>query len=305
MSLWLFTVYMDGVMKEILSRAVDVGVSLKREGIEWKLPILLFADDTVLMSDNEWELQGLVNEFGTVCEKRNLKVNTGKSKVMVFERGEVTECEVKLNGQAMEIVNSFKYLGSVLSKDGTMDEEVRERVQQGRRVVGALKAVTGSRVVSMEVKKSLHDSVVIPTLTYGSEAWTLVERLRPRVRAVEMNYLRSACGVTWRDRQTNEEVRRRCGVEVDVLESVKRNNLRWFGHMERMESERMTKRVYESEVEGQRGRGRPNMRWKDGVRKYMNEGGAGWGEGRRLTGDRGAWGRFVRGHPFGDHGVRQ
>ena len=130
MSPWLFTVYMDGVMKEILSRAVDVGVSLKREGNEWKLPILLFADDTVLMSDNEWELQGLVNEFGTVCEKRNLKVNTGKSKVMVFERGEVTECEVKLNGQAMEIVNSFKYLGSVLSKDGTMDEEVQRSTKE-------------------------------------------------------------------------------------------------------------------------------------------------------------------------------
>ncbi len=56
-----------------------------------------------------------------------------------------------------------------------------------------------------------------------------------------MSYLRSMCGVTWIDRLSNEEVRERCSVDVDVLESVKRNTLRWFGHMERMGSERLIK----------------------------------------------------------------
>ena len=168
------------------------------------------------------------------------------------------------------------------------------------KVVGTLKAVTRNRVVSMEVKKSLHDSVVIPTLTYGSEAWTLMEKHKSRVRGVEMSYSRSECGVTWRDRLTNEEVRGRCGVVVDVLESVKRNTLRWFGHVERMESERLTKRVYESEVEGQRGRGRPRTRWIDGVERYMSENGVGWEEGRLLTENRGLWKRFFCGHPVQD-----
>ncbi|MCP3679958.1 MAG: hypothetical protein GY782_06675, partial [Gammaproteobacteria bacterium] len=70
MSPWLFNIYMDGVMKEIQGRAVDAGVSMMREGSEWKIPVLLFADDTVLLSDNGWELQGLVSMFGEVCEKR-------------------------------------------------------------------------------------------------------------------------------------------------------------------------------------------------------------------------------------------
>jgi len=111
-------------------------------------------------------------------------------------------------------------------------------------VAGTLKAVIRNRAVSMEVKKSLHDSVVIPTLTYGSGAWALLERQKSRLRGVEMSYLRSACGVTWRDRLTNEEVRERCGVEVDVLECVERNTLRWLGHVERMTDDRLTKRVY-------------------------------------------------------------
>ena len=300
MSPCLFNLYMDGVVKEIQGRADNVGVSLMRDDRVWKLPVLLFADDTVLLSEDEWELQGLVNEFGRVCTKRNLKVNANKSKVMVFERNEATECGVMLDGVEMENVRVFKYLGSVLSKDGSLEEEVRERVQQGRKVAGSLKAVIRNRAVSMDVKRSLHDSIVVPTLTYGSEAWTMHEGYKSRVRAVEMSYLRGVCGVTWRDRLTNEEVKERCGVNVDVLEKVKRNTLRWFGHVERMESENLTKRVYMSGVVGGRGRGRPRLRWRDGVERYMREGGVSWEEGRQMTEDRGTWRRFVRGHPLRD-----
>ncbi len=77
---------------------------------------------------------------------------------------------VRMNDQVMENVRLFRYLGSVMSKDESLDDEVRERVQQGRRVVGTLKAVTRNRATNIEVKKTLHDSVVIPTLMYGSEA---------------------------------------------------------------------------------------------------------------------------------------
>ena len=67
------------------------------------------------------------------------------------------------------------------------------------------------------------------------------------------------------DRWTNEQICRQCGVEVDAIGTVKRNILRWFGHMERMEDERLTKRVYRSEV-GRVGRlGRPRIRWSVGV----------------------------------------
>ena len=112
----------------------------------------------------------------------------------------------------------------------------------------------------MEAKKALHDSMLIPTLTYGSETWTVLRWQESRVRALGMSYLRSACGVTWRDRWTNEQICRQCGVEVDAIGMVKRNVLRWFGHMERMEDERLTKRVYRSEVGGVGRSGRPKKR---------------------------------------------
>ena len=110
--------------------------------------------------------------------------------------------------------------------------------------------------------------------------------------------MRSACGVTWRDRHTNQELRERCGVEVNVVEAVGRKTLTWFGHMERMTDDRLTKRVYESEVEGVGRRGRPRMRWKDGVNKCLRERGVEWEEGCRMTGSRSNWRRLVHGHPL-------
>ncbi len=115
---------------------------------------ILFADDTVLIAENESDLQKLVIVFDSVCKRRELKVNVNKSKVMVCEwsRSEVvdfvcpyrvgTECEkerkIILNGEKMEEVNEFKYLGSVMCKQSGTEGETRERALQGRKVVGSL-----------------------------------------------------------------------------------------------------------------------------------------------------------------------
>ena len=91
------------------------------------------------------------------------------------------------------------------------------------------------------------------------------------------------------DRVRNEVVRGRVGVPEKLSGRVDRKVLKWFGHVERMGSKRMTKRVYMSEVEGQRGRGRPPFRWKDGVRRACAEREMGLDEARGLCLDHDAW----------------
>ena len=138
----------------------------------------------------------------------------------------------------------IKYLGTVLSKHGDMEGEVRERVMKGRSAIGSLERVMKGRNVSMEIKRGLRNSILLPTLTYGSETWTWNKGQQSRVRAVEMSYLRGACGATRWDGESNESVYERCGMETHakgvncgVVEWVKRNTLKWFGHIERMKSE--------------------------------------------------------------------
>ncbi len=67
---------------------------------------------------------------------------------------------------------------------------------RGRSVIGSLSRVMKGRSVSMEVKRDLRNSILLPTLTYGSKTWTWNRAQQSRVRAVEMSYLRGACGVT-------------------------------------------------------------------------------------------------------------
>ena len=75
-----------------------------------------------------------------------------------------------------------------------MDGEVRERERavNGRRIIGSLARAMKGRSVSMNVKRSLRNSVLLPTMTCGSETWTWNRAQQSRVRAVEMRYLRGA-----------------------------------------------------------------------------------------------------------------
>ena len=101
------------------------------------------------------------------------------------------------------------------------------------------------------------------------------------------------CGVTMWDRLRNEEVRERVGVPEKMSNRVDRKVLKWFGHVERMGGERLTKRVYMSEVEGVRGRGRPYFRFIDGVRKACADRNLGLEEARGMCRDRDEWRRMT------------
>ena len=336
MSPWLFNVFMDGCMREMKAKVGNAGAKLRMNDVDWPVVGCLFADDTVLLAESERELQRVVDEFHRVCARRKLRVNAGKSKVIVFERRQVEalqfstpyrvnvpvaeNCEIFLGGEKMEVVKEFKYLGTVLCKHGEMDGEIRARAVKGRSAIGALDRIMKGRNVSMEVKRGLRNSIILPTLTYGSETWTWNSAQQSRLRAVEMSYLRGACGVTRWDGLSNESVYERCGmshcasgVQCGAVEWVKRNTLRWYGHMERMKNEEFVKKVYMSELEGTGRRGRPLGRWKDRVKEYLNERGVRGVRGLEQASmecmDRERWRLFCRGHPLGgcsrrERGVR-
>ncbi len=104
----------------------------------------------------------------------------------------VLEYGPMLGREKMEEVSEFKNLGTVLCKHGGMEGEIREWVMQGRSVVGPLTGVMKGRNVSMGVKRGLRNSILLPTLTYGSKNWTWSRAQLSRVRPVEMIYPRGA-----------------------------------------------------------------------------------------------------------------
>ncbi len=118
----------------------------------------------------------------------------------------------------------------------------------------------------------MRNSILLSTLTCGSENWTWNGAQQSRVRAAE-SYLRGACGVSKWDGVSNESVYERCGMgpRGSGAGCCLVKWARWSSHIERMENEEFVKRVYLSSAEGPNRRGRPLDRWEDRVKEYVSE----------------------------------
>ena len=219
------------------------------------------------MVDSEEKLGRCVSEFCRVCERRKLIVNVGKSKVMSCSRyGNGDRMHVILNGEPLEEVDCFKYLGSQMAADGGCEMDVVHRMNEGYRAWGALKTVLRNRRFVIKAKKCLYEGVNVPTASYGAEAWGMRGAERRKVNVLEMKCLRSLVGESRMDRVRNVEVRRRADIEMELASRADQRVLRWFGHVERMDDCRMARRVLMAEVSGGRVRRRPRLGWMDGVK---------------------------------------
>ena len=137
---------MDSVVREVNVRVLGQGLELltANDG-RFEINQLLFADDTALVADSEEKCK-LVSEFGRVCERRKLRVNVGKSKVMRCSRyGNGDRMHVILNGEPLEEVNCFKYVGSRMAADEGCERDEVHRMNEGYRAWGVLKSVLSNR----------------------------------------------------------------------------------------------------------------------------------------------------------------
>ena len=158
---WLFNVYMDAVVKMGMGRR---GVRFQEEKRECRLPGLLCADDLVLCGDSEEDLKVMGGHFTEVCRRRGLKINAGKSKVMVLGGEEELECEVQVDGIRLEHVLESKYLGCVLDKS-----ECNRKVASERRVAFAIRSLVSAWSLHLQCARVLHESLMVPVLTCGRD----------------------------------------------------------------------------------------------------------------------------------------
>ena len=112
-----------------------------------------------------------MTEFGRVCERRKLRVNVGKSKVMRCSRQvNLSRMNVRLNGDQLEEVECFKYLGSQVAADGGCVRDVVHRMNEGFKEWGAMKTVLCNRGLGIKAKKSLYEGVIVLREVYDAEA---------------------------------------------------------------------------------------------------------------------------------------
>ena len=144
--------------------------------------------------------------------------------------------EIKVNGQKLETVTSFKYLGLVIT-DEVSKLEILSRRAQTTAALTRLQPVWNDRSISFSSKIRLMRSHVTSSFLYACESWTLIAELQRRIQAMEMRCYCKILRILYKDHVTNKEVRAKIqqaiGPHEDLLTIVKRCNLQWYGNVSR------------------------------------------------------------------------
>ncbi|KAK3517314.1 hypothetical protein QTP70_002959 [Hemibagrus guttatus] len=167
--------------------------------------------------------------FAAECEAAGMRVSTSKSEAMVLDRKKVA-CTLQVGGELLPQVEEFKYLGVLFTSEGRMDHEIDRQIGAAAAV---MRSVVVKKELSQKAKPSIYQSIYVPTITYGHELWVMTERVRSRIQAAEMSFLRRVAGRSLRDRVRSSVTWEELGVEPLLLH-IERGQLRWLGHLFRM-----------------------------------------------------------------------
>ena len=130
---------------------------------------LRYADDITLMAETEEELKSLLLKVKEENEKIGLKLNTQKTKIM--ESGPITSWQI--DGETVETVSDFIFLGSKITADGDCSHEIKRRLLLGRKVMTNLESKLKNRDITLPTKVRLVKAMVFPVVMYGCESWTV------------------------------------------------------------------------------------------------------------------------------------
>lgn len=233
-----------------------------------------YADDMAVLDNSEQGLQESTDLLSDYCRYAGLRVNSGKTKSMACgkntgQRPYTEECTLDLtvDGEHIEQVSHFTYLGSILSSDGTIDKELTSRIGKASGAFNQLGSIWNNRNIRICTKVRIYKAAVITVLLYGSEAWSTTKMQVKRFEVFHQRCLRRILRIRWFHKVTNVEVLNRANAcKMETMIGTMR--LRWFGHVARMPSSRTAGFLLDwAPNYGKRTRGRPRASWISSVRE--------------------------------------
>ena len=143
---------------------------------------LRYAEETTLMAESEEELKSLLMKVKEESEKVDLKLNIQKTKSM--GPGPITSWQI--DGEPMEPVTYFIFLGSKITVDGNCSHEIKRSLLLGRKVMTNLDSILKSRDITLPTNVPLVKAVVLVVVMYGCENWTIKKAEHQRIDAFEL-----------------------------------------------------------------------------------------------------------------------
>nr|VZI44075.1 unnamed protein product [Spirometra erinaceieuropaei] len=261
---------------------------------------LLFADDCALNTTSEAEMQRSMDLFSAACENFGLVINTQKTVVMhqpppYSATAPNAPPQINVNGTQLQVVENFPYLGSTLSRNTKIDDEVANRISKASQAFGRLRSTVWNRHgLKLSTKLKMYKAVILPTLLYGAETWTVYTRQARRLNHFHLSCLRRILRLNWQEQIHDTEVLERTGM-LSIYAMLRQIQLRWSGHLVRMDDERLPKRLFYGDVAtGSRRQEGQIRRYKDTLKsslKHLQINPTNWEE---IARDRPTWRRTVK-----------
>ena len=179
----------------------------------------LYADDTALLAGNEKELTELTSKINEVGKLFGMRINIKKNKAMVVsKKPNSPKITIAIDGQHIEQVTSYMYLGSLITEDGRCEKETNRRILIARTTFTNMRTLLPCRGINLKNRLRAIQCYIWSTLFYGAETWIIITNsLLSRLDAFEIWAYRRVLKISWTEKITNEEVSRRMGTDREIV----------------------------------------------------------------------------------------
>ena len=160
-------------------------------------------------------------------KKVGLNLNIQKTKIMASSP--ITLWQI--DGETMETVADFIFLGSKITGDGDCSHEIKRRLLLGRKVMTNLDSILKSRDISLPTKVYLLKALVFPGVIYGCESWTINKAEHRRIDAFELWCWRRLLRVPWTARRSNQSILKEISPGRSLEGLMLKLKLQYFGHL--------------------------------------------------------------------------
>ena len=181
--------------------------------------------------------------------------------------GPITSWEI--GGETVETVSDFIFLDSKITADGDCSHEIKRRLLLGKKVTTNLDSIFKSRDITLPTNVRLIKAIVFPVVMYGCESWTMKEAKGRRTDAFELWCWRGLLRVPWTARRSNQSILKEMSPGISLEGMLLKLKPQYFGHLLwRVDS--LEKTLMLGGIGGRRKRGRPRMKWLDGITNSMD-----------------------------------